>query len=1047
MKSALPLFFLFFAAVSCLQAEVGPGERTIALTFLGPDDKPIPGATALAWSNPKPKNWDNRRFEIKADAEGKAAIPFTPADDMQTFTINVKTAGFTPYYMEWKDAKSDPIPDSYTFRLDKGETVGGHVTDDTGKPLSGAKINFTFPWGEERQRFRNDNFHCRAEATTDENGLWKIDIIPAECLSTRFGLTVEHSDFQKMQVPAILATLQPNDAGKFASTVSMKRGITVTGKIVDEAGKPLVGATIFGSAGTHSYTPQKTTTDENGLFTFKNWTESNSEYILARAEGFAPELLDRLEIKSDMEPVSITLKPGKMLRAKVVDRDGQPVPKVWFAVERWRTQRLLSDPMFDGQKETDAEGRLTIQNAPADEITFDLLPSGGDVSKYRTLRRQTVSAGDTEHVFTLQPAIRVVGKVFDAETKKPVPAFTIFKGFRFLGQSRIHWEDYHTTVGRDGAFENVYSDESRDFFVKIEADGYAPNVSDEISLSKDRVEFDFALEKATDTAAKGISGQILGVDGKPVYRATVALALKDRSPYIQNGTLYSGSNCVSATTGEDGRFTLPPLADEDIEAALGRPREGKEMPVYKLFVLHPSGYAQVDGKDFEKNENAISLEKWARVEGTVHIGTKPGGSADLGLQTQNEITDWGKPRANFDYRSTSDVEGKFVFEQVPAGKATVHRTVEFGIWAGGNMNTSTHGQPVKLTAGETAMVKIGGVGRPVAGKLTLPDDFGAETDWNFCLVRMRPSLGAAEKFPRMEEFEKLREAIPENIKTETDREIAVKLSEQWSKTEEGKKFKQLADEYNAWLKKSREKRQESYTKSLAGAVDRNGNFRIADVPPGNWTLTVELDAPPPDGQCGSGERLGELNKEITVPSFEDAVDGIVTDEVFELGNLTVEKAWRRPRLIAVGAEAPDVELKRLLVKKDGEDEPKEEIVKLSNLRGKTVVLDFWATWCGPCLEKLPEINRMYAEKIKDNTKVELIGISIDNDDKTVLNFLSKRQANGEMGWIQLRTDPGGSVCERYGVFDVPTMIVVGPDGKVVAVNPDHGSLERLLEVK
>jgi peroxiredoxin len=71
----------------------------------------------------------------------------------------------------------------------------------------------------------------------------------------------------------------------------------------------------------------------------------------------------------------------------------------------------------------------------------------------------------------------------------------------------------------------------------------------------------------------------------------------------------------------------------------------------------------------------------------------------------------------------------------------------------------------------------------------------------------------------------------------------------------------------------------------------------------------------------------------------------------------------------------------------------------------------------------------------------LIGISIDNNDKTVLDFLSKRNIN----WIQLRTDLSSPVTEQYGVFAVPTMIVIASDGKITAVNPTLRKLGKLIE--
>ncbi len=78
-----------------------------------------------------------------------------------------------------------------------------------------------------------------------------------------------------------------------------------------------------------------------------------------------------------------------------------------------------------------------------------------------------------------------------------------------------------------------------------------------------------------------------------------------------------------------------------------------------------------------------------------------------------------------------------------------------------------------------------------------------------------------------------------------------------------------------------------------------------------------------------------------------------------------------------------------------------ETIRLSDLRGKTVILNFWATWCGPCLKKMPEIVALY-DRTKDNPTIVLIGISLDEDDATAIEFLKKRTSS--WSWIQLRAN-------------------------------------------
>ncbi len=155
-------------------------------------------------------------------------------------------------------------------------------------------------------------------------------------------------------------------------------------------------------------------------------------------------------------------------------------------------------------------------------------------------------------------------------------------------------------------------------------------------------------------------------------------------------------------------------------------------------------------------------------------------------------------------------------------------------------------------------------------------------------------------------------------------------------------------------------------------------------------------------------------------------------------------------LIEVGQSAPDFELKRVFPaattqteELKAEKKAKEELVKLSDFKGKYVILDFWATWCGPCLRKLPELKSLHS-KIKSDDRFVLIGVSLDDakDEKAVGKFLAKR----EMSWIHgLAGGWETEIVQEYGVSAIPTVLVIGPDGKILLVNPETQAIEKLME--
>ena len=101
-----------------------------------------------------------------------------------------------------------------------------------------------------------------------------------------------------------------------------------------------------------------------------------------------------------------------------------------------------------------------------------------------------------------------------------------------------------------------------------------------------------------------------------------------------------------------------------------------------------------------------------------------------------------------------------------------------------------------------------------------------------------------------------------------------------------------------------------------------------------------------------------------------------------------------------------------------------QTVELAALRGKTVILDFWATWCPPCEFQVPELNA-FREAHRGDPSVEVIGISVDTDGPEVVSAWVKETQ------VQYRIVIGDEdLARRYGAMGFPTLIVVAPDGTV-----------------
>jgi len=115
----------------------------------------------------------------------------------------------------------------------------------------------------------------------------------------------------------------------------------------------------------------------------------------------------------------------------------------------------------------------------------------------------------------------------------------------------------------------------------------------------------------------------------------------------------------------------------------------------------------------------------------------------------------------------------------------------------------------------------------------------------------------------------------------------------------------------------------------------------------------------------------------------------------------------------------------------------------SALKGKYVLLDFWGTWCGPCMSGLPRMKAAY-EKYK--AKIAFVSIAChDKEDRW--NATVAKQG---MTWIQLLDDSKDRIARQFYVENFPTKILIGPDGKVIDVFKGEGDefykkLDKLLE--
>lgn len=112
-----------------------------------------------------------------------------------------------------------------------------------------------------------------------------------------------------------------------------------------------------------------------------------------------------------------------------------------------------------------------------------------------------------------------------------------------------------------------------------------------------------------------------------------------------------------------------------------------------------------------------------------------------------------------------------------------------------------------------------------------------------------------------------------------------------------------------------------------------------------------------------------------------------------------------------------------------------------SLSGKWYLIDFWASWCSPCIKQFPELKRLY--KLNKNKEFEIVGVSIDMDRGKWLDLLNKEKFD----WINVIENDGlyGEIAKKYNINAVPTNFLVNPEGKIVARNISLENLEAKLK--
>jgi thiol-disulfide isomerase/thioredoxin len=453
-----------------------------------------------------------------------------------------------------------------------------------------------------------------------------------------------------------------------------------------------------------------------------------------------------------------------------------------------------------------------------------------------------------------------------------------------------------------------------------------------------------------------------------------------------NERSYTGT--LSTTTDARGRFSFAPSTD-----------------AYSIIVVEDAGYVEVKMADL-KAEGEVRLQPWARIEGKLMIGTKPGAGEDIHLNAiQHAYANHPRnfPALSFHARTTTDGEGNFVFAKAPPIMMTLYRSPKS---RDGRMGTVPQAQTTKveLSPGKTERITLGGRGRPVIGKFVV-NGYEGKIDWRADVQNLEAKPEKPDGLPDMLAMsralsEKFKSAKTDDEKTalraemETERKAALEKTIAFYRSPAGIEYSK---------KQSRD----------ALVFQQDGTFRIEDVPGGKYMIRLELH------EGGKGDSvvnrfntplIARLEKDVEIPGAA----GERSDEPFDLG--VIEVAAKT--VLKTGKAASTFEVKTV----DGKP------LRLSDYKGKYVLLDFWAVWCGPCVAETPFLKETY-EAFKDDPRFAMVGLSLDPEADAPIQYSKKNK----LGWTQgfLGDWSKSDVPNQFGVEGIPAIFLLGPDGTIL----------------
>jgi beta-lactamase regulating signal transducer with metallopeptidase domain len=652
-------------------------------------------------------------------------------------------------------------------------------------------------------------------------------------------------------------------------------GITIGGVVRDEAGKAIAGAKVTVQAppaeaeeAYYRLDLAETTTDGDGRWHMADApTDLRGVYLTISAPGF---LRKGGPVSRDPE-AAIVLKRGFTVKGRVLDAAGNPLAGANVTgADNWGSEPKPTT--------TDTRGEFALQNCPPGPSVVTVQAAG-----FAPELQEVHPEDQPALVFHLAPGHTVRGKIVDRQGKPIAGATMAADTWR-----RHRSLDFRVDSDKDGRFEWKDAPEDVILFDFFKA-GYMSHRH--VAISPAGPEHTITLDPVLV-----ISGRVTdAATGRPVPSFRVvqelvfsnsprvdwleqqAAAFSDGQYTIKQSEPYAGYAVRIDADGykpADSRvfgpgeasltfdFALTRAAAADLLSGVvlrpdGRPAAGAEVALATpdhplLFEMEQFRFSRSNGMSFAKtgpdgrfsfgkfdgpfllaamsddgygeatpeqiaDSATISLQAWGKVKGEARIGRQPAAHQIITFAGRNiQPAQPGGVNVFHQIETRTDAQGRFVFDRVTPCAGEVSRVIVTEFGNGSSQHMGCWQEPVDVAPGQTVEVRIGGKGRPVTGRIALKAPPGIHVDW--------------------------RQNRPATIEKARNRNPLLGFFAQDPRQNE----------------------------RYAAAIDKDGAFRVEDVPPGQYELTVTIDAPPDRDRPGPVQELYRVKVPVAVPEGDDA---------------------------------------------------------------------------------------------------------------------------------------------------------------------------------